>query len=126
MIPCNSEFRAYALVRQRYMYVCIVQLRGTWPTHTQNLCALHCVLHKKKKKARVKAHVLSTFLFLLFNAVSVLVCFERYPFVRAIPHSPFIIHHSSFPIPHSPFLIPHSSFLIFKIALSWFNVLEVE
>ena len=59
---------------------------------------------QKEKKARVKAHVLSTFLFLLFNAVSVLACFERYPFVRAIPYSPFIIHHSPFPIPRSLFL----------------------
>ena len=32
-------------------YVCIyiVQLRGTWPTHTQNLCTLFAFCAKKKK-----------------------------------------------------------------------------
>ena len=72
--------------------------------HAKPLRASLRSAQKEKKKARVKAHVLSTFLFLLFNAVSVLACFERYPFVRAIPHSPFIIHHSPFPIPRSLFL----------------------
>ena len=49
----------------------IVQLRGTWPTPTQNLFTLFAFC-AGKKKARVKARVLSTLLLLLFNAVGLL------------------------------------------------------
>ena len=67
MIPCNSEFRAYALVRQRYMYVCMYSTAKRYMAnaHAKPLRASLRSAQKEKKSARQSACLKHIFVFVI-------------------------------------------------------------